>query len=201
MVLSFYTVQPRNWYLFLQVDWTQELHKKFVQAVEQLGVDQAIPSRILELMKVDGLTRHNVASHLQVFNSKSVECFYIYFCENVTKSWEFFEQKFRMHRRTILPKDDHNHRWIQSRENHRQIQRQYNGFQQQHRPVMAYPVWGLPGVHPPGAVPPLWPPALPSAGQLPPWHFKPPYPTVTFQVLYFSLYKVKDSSNKELNQI
>ncbi|KAF8077118.1 hypothetical protein N665_1061s0019 [Sinapis alba] len=135
-----------------KVDWTQELHKKFVQAVEQLGVDQAIPSRILELMKVDGLTRHNVASHLQ---------------------------KFRMHRRNILPKDDHKHRWIQSRENHRQqIQRQYNGFQQQHRPVMAYPVWGLPGVHPPGAVPPLWPPPLQSSGQLPPWHWRPPYPTV-----------------------
>lgn len=49
-----------------QVDWTSELHKKFVQAVEQLGVDQAIPSRILELMNVEGLTRHNVASHLQV---------------------------------------------------------------------------------------------------------------------------------------
>ncbi|CAF2069508.1 unnamed protein product [Brassica napus] len=133
------------------VDWTQELHKKFVQAVDQLGVDQAIPSRILELMKVDGLTRHNVASHLQ---------------------------KFRMHRRNILPKEDHNHRWIQSRENHRKIQRQYNGFQQQHRPVMAYPVWGLPGVHPPGAVPPLWPPPLQSSGQLPPWHWRPPYPTV-----------------------
>lgn len=53
-------------FLSLQVDWTPELHKKFVQAVEQLGVDQAIPSRILELMKVEGLTRHNVASHLQV---------------------------------------------------------------------------------------------------------------------------------------
>lgn len=49
-----------------QVDWTSELHKKFVQAVEQLGVDQAIPSKILEVMKVEGLTRHNVASHLQV---------------------------------------------------------------------------------------------------------------------------------------
>lgn len=48
------------------MDWTPDLHKKFVQAVEQLGVDQAIPSRILELMKVEGLTRHNVASHLQV---------------------------------------------------------------------------------------------------------------------------------------
>lgn len=52
--------------MLFQVDWTPELHKKFVQAVEQLGVDQAIPSRILELMKVEGLTRHNVASHLQV---------------------------------------------------------------------------------------------------------------------------------------
>jgi len=50
----------------IQVDWTPELHKKFVKAVEQLGVDQAIPSRILEIMKVEGLTRHNVASHLQV---------------------------------------------------------------------------------------------------------------------------------------
>jgi len=55
------------WYLFwFQVDWTPELHKKFVKAVEQLSIDQAIPSRILELMKVEGLTRHNVASHLQV---------------------------------------------------------------------------------------------------------------------------------------
>lgn len=49
-----------------QVDWTPELHKKFVQAVEKLGVDQAVPSRILDLMKVQGLTRHNIASHLQV---------------------------------------------------------------------------------------------------------------------------------------
>ncbi|TYG42372.1 hypothetical protein ES288_D12G251100v1 [Gossypium darwinii] len=49
-----------------KVDWTTALHKKFVQAVDQLGIDQAIPSRILELMKIEGLTRHNVASHLQV---------------------------------------------------------------------------------------------------------------------------------------
>lgn len=60
----------KNWlglnFLVLQVDWTPELHRRFVQAVEQLGVEQAIPSKILQLMKVDGLTRHNVASHLQV---------------------------------------------------------------------------------------------------------------------------------------
>jgi len=37
-----------------------------VQAVEQLGVDKAVPSRILEIMGIDSLTRHNIASHLQV---------------------------------------------------------------------------------------------------------------------------------------
>jgi len=71
------------YFLFwFQVDWTQELHKKFVHAVEQLGVDHAIPSRILELMKVEGLTRHNVASHLQV---GILYCYYhpIRFCFNM----------------------------------------------------------------------------------------------------------------------
>ncbi|XP_019156491.1 PREDICTED: two-component response regulator-like APRR2 isoform X2 [Ipomoea nil] len=72
----------------VKVDWTPELHKKFVQAVEQLGLDQAIPSRILEMMKVEGLTRHNIASHLQ---------------------------KYRMHRRQILPKEDE-WRWPLSRD-------------------------------------------------------------------------------------
>ncbi|XP_019057904.1 PREDICTED: two-component response regulator-like APRR2 [Tarenaya hassleriana] len=131
-----------------KVDWTPELHKKFVLAVEQLGVDQAIPSRILELMKVEGLTRHNVASHLQ---------------------------KFRMHRRNILPKGNHHHdrRWIHGHHHrHGQMQRS---------PVMAYPVapmfpvWGTP---PPPA---MWPP--PSSGYPLPWqppsscwHWKPPFP-------------------------
>jgi len=63
VLLSEYSYGTWSWF---QVDWTPELHKKFVKAVEQLGIDQAIPSRILELMKVEGLTRHNVASHLQV---------------------------------------------------------------------------------------------------------------------------------------
>ena len=52
----------------VKVDWTPELHRRFVQAVEQLGVDKAVPSRILELMGIDCLTRHNIASHLQVHN-------------------------------------------------------------------------------------------------------------------------------------
>jgi SHAQKYF class myb-like DNA-binding protein len=50
------------------VDWTPELHRRFVQAVEQLGIDKAVPSRILEIMGIDSLTRHNIASHLQVCN-------------------------------------------------------------------------------------------------------------------------------------
>lgn len=35
-------------------------------AVAQLGIDKAVPKRILELMGTKGLTRENVASHLQV---------------------------------------------------------------------------------------------------------------------------------------
>lgn len=52
-----------------KVDWTPELHRRFVQAVEQLGVEKAIPSRILEIMGVQCLTRHNIASHLQKYRS------------------------------------------------------------------------------------------------------------------------------------
>ncbi|KAI3457192.1 hypothetical protein Pfo_013855 [Paulownia fortunei] len=53
----------------VKVDWTPELHRQFVQAVEQLGVDKAVPSKILELMGIDCLTRHNIASHLQKYRS------------------------------------------------------------------------------------------------------------------------------------
>ncbi|KAL1562766.1 glucokinase [Salvia divinorum] len=52
-----------------KVDWTPELHRRFVQAVEQLGIDKAVPSRILEIMGNDSLTRHNIASHLQKYRS------------------------------------------------------------------------------------------------------------------------------------
>ena len=58
-------------FFLFQVDWTPELHRKFVAAVEQLGVEKAIPSRILEMMGVHCLTRHNIASHLQVPTSPS----------------------------------------------------------------------------------------------------------------------------------
>ncbi|GMH26271.1 hypothetical protein Nepgr_028114 [Nepenthes gracilis] len=47
--------------------WSVELHQQFVSAVNQLGLDKAVPKRILEVMNVPGLTRENVASHLQKF--------------------------------------------------------------------------------------------------------------------------------------
>lgn len=136
----------------MKVDWTSELHKKFVHAVEQLGVDQAIPSRILDLMKVEGLTRHNVASHLQ---------------------------KYRMHKRHILPKED-DRRWPHPRD---LMQRSYYP----HRPIMAfpsyhsnhtlspapiYPTWGPPGGHPAGV--PMWgSPGYPTWQPTDNWHWKP----------------------------
>lgn len=55
-----------NFLNYVKLDWTPELHRKFVKAIEKLGVDKAVPSRILELMATHGLTRHNIASHLQV---------------------------------------------------------------------------------------------------------------------------------------
>jgi SHAQKYF class myb-like DNA-binding protein len=50
-----------------RVVWSVDLHQQFVCAVNQLGVDKAVPKRILELMGVQGLTRENVASHLQKY--------------------------------------------------------------------------------------------------------------------------------------
>uniref|UniRef100_A0A1D1ZG39 Two-component response regulator-like APRR2 n=1 Tax=Anthurium amnicola TaxID=1678845 RepID=A0A1D1ZG39_9ARAE len=115
----------------IKVDWTQDLHKRFVQAVEQLGIDQAIPSKILELMKVEGLTRHNVASHLQ---------------------------KYRMRKQHILPKDD-DRRWQQHGNPVPRTYpyKPYVAFPvpAAHSncglpPSQAYPVWGHPNYHHPG---------------------------------------------------
>eukprot|EP00252_Welwitschia_mirabilis_P021881 TRINITY_DN5734_c0_g2_i1.p1 TRINITY_DN5734_c0_g2~~TRINITY_DN5734_c0_g2_i1.p1 ORF type:complete len:309 (-),score=47.18 TRINITY_DN5734_c0_g2_i1:351-1277(-) len=47
--------------------WTPQLHKRFVDAVGQLGIKNAVPKTIMQLMNVDGLTRENVASHLQKY--------------------------------------------------------------------------------------------------------------------------------------
>ncbi|ESW03366.1 hypothetical protein PHAVU_011G008200, partial [Phaseolus vulgaris] len=48
-----------------RIVWTSELHRKFVEVVDQIGPANVVPNKILELMNVPGLTRNNVASHLQ----------------------------------------------------------------------------------------------------------------------------------------
>eukprot|EP00274_Cyanoptyche_gloeocystis_P003244 CAMPEP_0196659248 /NCGR_PEP_ID=MMETSP1086-20130531/33938_1 /TAXON_ID=77921 /ORGANISM="Cyanoptyche gloeocystis , Strain SAG4.97" /LENGTH=427 /DNA_ID=CAMNT_0041993137 /DNA_START=83 /DNA_END=1363 /DNA_ORIENTATION=- len=50
--------------------WTQELHQRFVDAVNTLGLDQCCPKKILLMMNVQGLTRENVSSHLQKYRVK-----------------------------------------------------------------------------------------------------------------------------------
>ncbi|XP_061354020.1 two-component response regulator ORR22-like [Gastrolobium bilobum] len=51
-----------------RVIWTEELHQSFLAAVNQLGgVDKAVTKQILQVMKVEELTRANVASHLQKY--------------------------------------------------------------------------------------------------------------------------------------
>ncbi|KAM7525389.1 hypothetical protein LguiA_015291 [Lonicera macranthoides] len=141
----------------MKVDWTPELHKKFVQAVEQLGVDQAIPSRILELMKVEGLTRHNVASHLQ---------------------------KYRMQRRHILPKEE-DRRWPNPRDStqrssyypHKPVMA-FPPYHSNHplRAGQLYPSWVPPNGYQSGVQ--MWaPPYYPSWQPTDSWHWK-PYPAM-----------------------
>ncbi|RDY00658.1 Two-component response regulator ORR24, partial [Mucuna pruriens] len=47
--------------------WTKELQNKFVKAIDIIGKENAIPKKILKVMNVEGLTRENVASHLQKY--------------------------------------------------------------------------------------------------------------------------------------
>ncbi|KAI3702452.1 hypothetical protein L6452_28190 [Arctium lappa] len=48
--------------------WSTELHRRFVNALQQLGGSKAAtPKQIRELMRVDGLTNDEVKSHLQKY--------------------------------------------------------------------------------------------------------------------------------------
>lgn len=47
--------------------WTPQLHKRFVDVVAYLGIKNAVPKTIMQLMNVEGLTRENVAIHLQKY--------------------------------------------------------------------------------------------------------------------------------------
>ena len=45
------------------------MHRCFVKAVNESGVDTAAPKQIMKRMQVEGLTRENVASHLQKYRA------------------------------------------------------------------------------------------------------------------------------------
>ena len=52
--------------------WNDELHRRFMNAVNHLGLDAAVPKTIMQMMNVEGLTRENVASHLQKYRLKQM---------------------------------------------------------------------------------------------------------------------------------
>ncbi|XP_010423240.1 PREDICTED: putative two-component response regulator ARR21 [Camelina sativa] len=50
-----------------KVKWTDGLNDLFLQAIRHIGLDKAVPKKILAFMNVSYLTRENVASHLQKY--------------------------------------------------------------------------------------------------------------------------------------
>ncbi|XP_059456679.1 two-component response regulator ARR14-like [Corylus avellana] len=47
--------------------WTNDLHNRFLEAIRVLGIDGAHPKKILQHMKVQGLKKENISSHLQKY--------------------------------------------------------------------------------------------------------------------------------------
>ncbi|XP_065859057.1 putative two-component response regulator ARR21 isoform X2 [Euphorbia lathyris] len=68
-----------------KVAWTDLLHFRFLQAVIYLGLEKAVPKKIVELMNVSGLSIENVGSHLQKYRQ---------FLKKVAKSYEVSEKTF-----------------------------------------------------------------------------------------------------------
>ena len=50
-----------------RLEWTPELHHRFVVAVSFRGIEHSEPKNIVHMMNVEGLTRQHVASHLQKY--------------------------------------------------------------------------------------------------------------------------------------
>ncbi|WMV08138.1 hypothetical protein MTR67_001523 [Solanum verrucosum] len=53
------------------IKWTVDLSAKFKEATQRLGEGRCVPKQILEIMNVQGLTRMQVASYLQVHPSNN----------------------------------------------------------------------------------------------------------------------------------
>ncbi len=49
--------------------WTPELHERFVQAIRAVGLHQAVPKTLVQIMNVEGLTTEHVKSHLQKYRN------------------------------------------------------------------------------------------------------------------------------------
>ncbi|XP_051200674.2 two-component response regulator ORR24-like [Lolium perenne] len=50
-----------------RVSWTGDLHNRFLEVVNRLGIDRAVPKAILQMMNVHNLSRESVSSHLQKY--------------------------------------------------------------------------------------------------------------------------------------
>ncbi|XP_030531760.2 two-component response regulator ORR24-like [Rhodamnia argentea] len=61
--INYSMIPPRK----SKVVWNTGLHDLFLHAINYIGLDKAVPKRILEFMNIPGLTRENVASHLQKY--------------------------------------------------------------------------------------------------------------------------------------
>ncbi|KAI7737422.1 hypothetical protein M8C21_001613, partial [Ambrosia artemisiifolia] len=56
-----------------RLKWTPELHKRFVDAVTQLGgPEKATPKSLMRVMSIDGLTLYHLKSHLQAGKDSTV---------------------------------------------------------------------------------------------------------------------------------
>ncbi|KAL2519369.1 Homeodomain-like superfamily protein [Abeliophyllum distichum] len=83
--MAFQNVQNKEMNLVLSSDakprlkWTQELHQRFVDAVEQLGgADKATPKSLMRMMGIHGLTLYHLKSHLQKYRLGKSQQSHIY---------------------------------------------------------------------------------------------------------------------------
>ncbi|XP_074290468.1 transcription factor PCL1-like [Silene latifolia] len=101
--------------------WTPQLHRRFVDVVAHLGIKNAVPKTIMQLMNVEGLTRENVASHLQKYR--------LYLKRNQVGSFDSGPSNSSAATVSVsVPRINYQQ---QSNQNHHHHQQQYNYYQNQ----------------------------------------------------------------------